>query len=318
MFTMLMRKKAGIGFLLMLWILMGTGCSPSHSQQAAIATFVAQTVEALRLVPSPSATIPVTPTVTPSPSLPTVTPLPPPTSTPASGGAWLGCLQAELIGETPVDKALFTPKGALRSGATFVKHWYIRNTGTCTWDTSYKLRFVDGDLLGGAYVYNLPMVTPPQGVLDLAILLQAPTTPGTYKGRWILESSNGIQFGVGPQKIPFWVEIVVSDVEKYAVVSIRFRVEKDTSRCPANVLNTVYAEITVNGPVTVTYQWFQSDDNESGILNLEFKEAGTKTISRQWQSHPIVNPPNPRWMQLVIHQPNNQAWDKVYLDFTCP
>lgn len=302
-----------------LWVIVAiAGCSPFRPQQAAIATFVAQTVEASRLLPSPSATPLTTPVVTPSLTPPAVTSLPSPTPTTASGGAWLGCLQAELIGEEPVDKALFTPNGALKSGAPFYKHWYIRNAGTCTWDTSYKVRFVDGDLLGGAYVYNLPAVVPPQGVLDLAILFQAPTSPGTYKGRWILESPNGIQFGVGPQKIPFWIEIVVSDVEKYAVVSIRFRVEKDTSRCPANVKNTVYAEITVNGPVTVTYQWFQSDDNESGVISLEFKGAGTKTISREWQSHPIANPSNPRWMQLVIHQPNNQAWDKVYLDFTCP
>lgn len=310
--------RSGI-VLLTLWMMIG--CAPSSAQQATIATFVAQTVEAARLLPSPSATVPALPaTGTPSLSPSTVTPLPSPTPTTsaASGGAWLGCLQAELVGEDPVDKALFTPNGTLKSGALFYKHWYLRNTGSCTWDTSYKLRFVDGDLLGGAYVYNLPMVTPPQGVLDLAILLQAPTSPGTYKGRWVLESPNGIQFGVGPGKIPFWVEIVVSDVENYAVVSIRFRVEKDTSRCPANVKNTVYAEITVNGPVTVTYQWFQSDGNESKVLQLEFQKAGTKTVSREWQNRPLVNPPNPRWMQLVIHQPNNQAWERIYLDFACP
>ncbi len=248
--------------------------------------------------------------------------MPTPTATvPAStGGPWLGCLQAELVGEEPIDQALFTPSGPLKSGAVFTKHWYIRNTGSCTWDASYKVRFVDGDLLGGAYVYNLPAVVPPQGILDLAILLQAPASPGTYKGRWILEAPNGIQFGVGPQRIPFWVEIVVSDAKKpqYAVTSIRFRVERDTSHCPANVINTVYAEIAVNGPVTVRYQWFQSDDNESGVLTLSFDAAGVKTISRRWVNQPNPEATVPRWMQLVIHEPNHQAWDKIYLDFTCP
>ncbi len=308
-------KKWWIGFFLMLVGL--SSCASPANQQSAIATFVAQTVEAGRLLSSPTASS--TPEPQPT-AVVTTTPLPAPTFTPAAGGPWLGCLQAELIGEDPVDKALFTPAGPLQSGAPFLKHWYIRNTGSCTWDTSYKVRFVDGDLLGGAYVYNLPMVTPPQGVLDLALFLQAPASPGTYKGRWILEAPNGIQFGVGPQRIPFWVEIVVSDAKnpQFAVTSIRFWVEKDTSRCPANVLNTVYAEITVNGPVTVVYQWFQSDDNESGRISLEFKNAGSKTISREWLSHPIANPTNPRWMQLVIHEPNHQSWDKIYLDFTCP
>ncbi len=308
-------KKWWIGFLLVLVGL--SSCASPANQQSAIATFVAQTVEAGHLLSSPTASS----TPEPQPTMAVTTaPFLTPTFTPVTGGPWLGCLQAELIGEDPVDKALFTPAGPLQSGAPFLKHWYIRNTGSCTWDTSYKVRFVDGDLLGGAYVYSLPMVTPPQGVLDLALLLQAPTSPGTYKGRWILEAPNGIQFGVGPQRIPFWVEIVVSDAKtpQFAVTSIRFRVEKDTSRCPANVLNTVYAEITVNGPVTVVYQWFQSDDNESGRISLEFKSAGSKTISREWLSHPIASPTNPRWMQLVIHEPNHQSWDKVYLDFTCP
>lgn len=315
----MLRHILKLGWLLAL-LLLG-GCTSAAVQQAAIATFVAQTVAAAQqALPSPSVTPPI-PSVTPAGAtlVPTATSLPSPTATTgAAAGPWLGCLQAELVGETPVDKALFTPNGPLKSGAPFMKHWYLRNSGSCTWDASYKVRFVDGDLLGGAYVYNLPAVVPPNGTLDLAILLQAPTTPDTYKGRWILEAPNGIQFGVGPQRVPFWVEIAVSDKEQYAVTSIRFRVEKDTSRCPANVLNTVYAEITVNGPVVVVYQWFQSDENESGQRSLEFKEAGTKTISREWLNHPVVSPLNPRWMQLVIISPNNQAWDKISLDFTCP
>jgi hypothetical protein len=310
------KRIAWIGGLALLSGL--SGCISSQVQQAAIATFVAQTVEAARLLPS--ATLPPSPSPQPPSTLsPSLTPSSVPATATTAAGPWLGCLQAELIGEDPIDQALFTPSGPLKSGATFTKHWYIRNTGSCTWDTSYRVRFVDGDLLGGAYVYHLPAVVPPQGTLDLAILLQAPTSPGTYKGRWILEAPNGIQFGVGPQRIPFWVEIVVSDANKpaYAVTSIRFRVERDTSRCPANVVNTVYAEITVNGPVMVTYQWFQSDDNESGRLTLTFDVAGVKTISRRWINQPTPSA-NPRWMQLVIHEPNHQAWDKIYLDFTCP
>ncbi len=308
-----------IGLLMLLIGL--SGCIASQVQQAAIATFVAQTVEAARQLPSATApSIPPPSPTSPSTLAPSLTPTPTATVTAHLGGPWLGCLQAELVGEEPIDQALFTPSGPLKSGATFIKHWYIRNTGNCTWDTSYKVRFVDGDLLGGAYVYQLPAVVPPQGTLDLAILLQAPTSPGTYKGRWILEAPNGIQFGVGPQRIPFWVEIVVSNASKpaYAVTSIRFRVERDTSLCPAKVVNTVYAEITVNGPVTVTYQWFQSDDNESGRLTLTFDAAGVKTISRRWVNQPNPQATVPRWMQLVIHEPNHQAWDKIYLDFTCP
>ena len=49
-----------------------------------------------------------------------------------------------MISETIPDGTIYAP------GQKFTKTWEIKNTSNCSWNTSYKIVFWDGNTLGGA------------------------------------------------------------------------------------------------------------------------------------------------------------------------
>jgi hypothetical protein len=80
-------------------------------------------------------------------------------------------------------------------GAKFTKTWKLKNTGVCTWTTSYAAVFVDGNSMGSEPVMNLPGSVPPGQVFDLTISLTAPSTVGKYRGNFKLRNPAGTVFG---------------------------------------------------------------------------------------------------------------------------
>jgi hypothetical protein len=71
----------------------------------------------------------------------------------------------------------------IEAGQSFVKTWRIRNTGTCDWDASYRLVFVDGEQMGGPDSLAVPE-TPSGGSTSISVELVAPPKGGTYRGYW--------------------------------------------------------------------------------------------------------------------------------------
>ena len=82
-------------------------------------------------------------------------------------------------------------------GSTFVKTWRIRNNGTTTWTTNYKLVFVSGTQMAAQSTVNLPYNVAPGQTVDISVQMTAPTTAGSYKSSWMLMNESGTQFGVG-------------------------------------------------------------------------------------------------------------------------
>ena len=80
----------------------------------------------------------------------------------------------------------------------FRKTWRIRNTGTCTWDASYRLTFLSGDRLSGPRSAPLGGTVQPDEEVDLSVTLIAPLSPGTYQGQWQLFAPDGTPFGTAP------------------------------------------------------------------------------------------------------------------------
>ncbi len=153
---------------------------------------------------APSSTpIPNTPIPGVTPPAPSATPAGP-TSTPAPS---TGCDRASFVTDLNVpDGTVFTPN------ATFTKAWRLKNTGTCTWTTAYKLVFVSGDQMGGPAEVALTSTIATNSTVDLAVNLTAPATNGTYRGYWQLKNAAGALFGIGSAgDKPFWVEIIVRD-----------------------------------------------------------------------------------------------------------
>jgi len=293
------------------WLAVACG-SPSQDQSA-LSTAVAQTVQARDSLTE----VVSIPTTTPEISIDTtVTPAITPTSAPtlASAPSDPNCIGATLVGETPPDGVIMKP------GEYFWKTWTFLNSGTCAWNSSYKLVYRSGDLMGGLVSYPLPEDVLPGEQKDISIYLKAPDTEGTFTGYWQFQTPWNANFGAGPYSEPFYVEVMVSSKEKpkYGITSITYEVVRDPAiGCPTNVLYTVYATITANGPHKIEYFWNQSDENESGIKYMDFTEAGSQTISREWMVGK-GDSPNPRWMMIVVTAPQRQEYGYAYILNNCP
>ena len=142
--------------------------------------------------------------------LPTTIPLPPPTTAPLPPTATPTgyCVDGMVfVADLTYPDYNMTSFTLVPPNTPFQKGWRIRNTGSCTWNTGYVLRFVSGNhpeaQMGGAPtpIYG---TVPPGSDYDLYINLVSPSTPGIYQGIWALTNPAGAAFG---QRI--WVAIQV-------------------------------------------------------------------------------------------------------------
>ena len=88
-------------------------------------------------------------------------------------------------------------------GQKFYKVWRIKNIGTCSWDSSYHLVFVQGNPMGGVPQAVKNTVKPGE-TYDMGIDLTAPTTPGKYGSEWQMVDGRNFPFGTR-----LWVKITV-------------------------------------------------------------------------------------------------------------
>ncbi len=93
-------------------------------------------------------------------------------------------------------------------GQLFRKGWRLQNIGTCTWDSSYALVYVNGNSplsqMGGSPVFVQGQVQP-GGTYDFWVDLVAPIVPGTYQAFWSMRNGDGQLFG---QRV--WVGITIA------------------------------------------------------------------------------------------------------------
>lgn len=308
-----MKSKKSVLSILLLLTLLVTACGPSETDPS-IATAVAMTVAAQNTQQARPTNTPV-PTEAAPTSTPEATPTQaaPPTAPPASGSNGDPCLLANLVSETIPDGTIMQP------GETYLKTWRLKNGGTCTWDASYKIVYWSGDLMGGLYEYPFPEVVGPGQEANVSIYLKAPENNGNYTGFWKIQSPWGGAFGVGQYDTPFYVQVNVNDAKNpsYGVTNVTYQIDrKPAVGCATNIFWTVNATITTNGPADVKYRWLQSDGNDSGIRELEFEEASSRTISREWSMHLGVTT-GTKWMQIVIIEPNPQEFSKATFTYDC-
>ena len=176
-------------------------------------TAARQTVEA-RLTENVDDTEEATPTATatedgqaddgePTPSPTATTEAPdPPTNTPRP------CNKMEFVDDVTI------PDGTeIVAGDSFTKTWRLKNTGTCTWTSGYRLIFDHGDRMGAPDSVQLTSGSvDPGGSVDVSVDLTAPDSPGSYKGYFLLRSPENVVFGLGGSQ-GFWVEIEVIAVD---------------------------------------------------------------------------------------------------------
>jgi len=100
----------------------------------------------------------------------------------------------------------------MNPGQEFGKNWRLKNTGTCIWDSSYKLVFVQGDLMQGGEKAIKGTVNS-NGEYNITVGLKAPNHPGNYGGLWQMVNEHGVPFG---ERI--WVRINVPGQPKPTAV----------------------------------------------------------------------------------------------------
>ena len=96
-------------------------------------------------------------------------------------------------------------------GEAFQKGWRIQNTGTCSWDEAYQLKYVRGNnddaRMGGEPVSIVGEVGPGENY-DVYVDLVAPDSMGEYIGYWQIHDRDEVPFGV-----TIWVAVEVTSGE---------------------------------------------------------------------------------------------------------
>jgi hypothetical protein len=88
-------------------------------------------------------------------------------------------------------------------GITLEKQWLVQNSGSCNWDNRYRLRMVDGNVLGASPEQALYPARAEMQV-TLRVVFIAPPDPGDYFSEWQAYNSQGIPFGQ-----TFFIKIIV-------------------------------------------------------------------------------------------------------------
>ncbi len=187
--------------LILLVITLGiiTACSQSSSASdiqipSGDPSNVASAINTITSVPdTPSATATQIPSPTPSPTediLPSATPTIQDSATPT---------QPICTNIAEFEKHLSLSDGSiLKSNNLYAKVWLVKNIGTCTWTTDYKLVFINGDKNLNQTDISLPEEVSPGDTVELKINFATPEEGNTYIANWMLASETGIVFGVGP------------------------------------------------------------------------------------------------------------------------
>lgn len=298
---MFRRHKKSVGIILGVTLLLSACNFPlsggSEEDEAnALATAVAMTIQAMENQPLPTDTPAPQSTAT---GMPTVTAQPtntvsgPPPATPQP------CDKAALAAETIPDDSEFGP------GQSFTKSWTMRNVGTCTWNTDYKLKFASGDAMGGPASVNLTSSVAPDQQIKIEVPLKAPSSAGTYTGYWQLTNSEGENFS----QVFVRIKVITGP---FAVTSLYTNLsDKDPDSCLYDLSYEIYIQTSSAG--TVTYK-VEQDDVAGPSKSLNFDAAGTKTLEAEWNDLPEGD----HKVRVYIDQPNHQWFGPFNFHVECP
>ena len=122
-------------------------------------------------------------------------PLPPPSDPQPDADDVSPPISVPTDGAEYIPSTAFTDETVLTPGASFLKTWRMHNTGTSTWGAGYQLAFISGDQMGAPNGVDLPRSIAPGEEVDIGMNLTAPTTPGSYEGRFRMRDAQGVYFG---------------------------------------------------------------------------------------------------------------------------
>jgi len=213
----------------------------------------------------------------------------PSAGTPA-GTAAADCDQAQFIMD-----ATYPDNSSVTANETITKTWQVKNTGSCTWDTAYRLAFIRGEQIGGNSA--LEVITDPVApgdVVDLSIQLTAPFTNGSHWGIWQIHNAAGspvLKADGTPQELSILIN--VTNGQGGTVASVRtWSYTFEGVKCTNNVQYEVKANIYTDGPVDVDFTWTVTNGTLSVVTgNHVFTGSGNLEVTTQITS-PFTDPKN--------------------------
>lgn len=103
-----------------------------------------------------------------------------------------------FIQHLTIEDRNMTVFATMNPGQAFTKSWRVGNVGTCVWDSSYSVHFVQGNVdaarMGGVPT-KIERAVPRNDTYDLQIQLFAPIVPGTYQAWWEMRNAQGVAMG---------------------------------------------------------------------------------------------------------------------------
>jgi hypothetical protein len=200
-----MLKMTG-KILLLLCLIVLTACSsqaptaiptpdlnPLRTEVAA--TVLAQVPQICALTPTVTQVPSSTATATQAPTL-----APSATSTQVAGTGTPDTNDLAMwVSQTVQDDTVFTP------GQKFTMTWTIKNVGTTTWTTGYRLRFYSGTPLGAPKEIPLGKDVKPGETVEITAQMEAPLVNTEYRSDWVLSNESLRNF-----KEPVFLKIKVA------------------------------------------------------------------------------------------------------------
>lgn len=128
----------------------------------------------------------------------------------------------------------------------FLMSWTFQNTGSCTWDSAYRMAYESGSTLTEST--SFPILEPghtvsPGETVIVNIDMTAPGEPGDYQATWALRDKQG------------------QDLMSFGVLT---KVGKSSSQSPARPGDLAYTYECSSGAVRVSLSWTDVADNEDG------------------------------------------------------
>jgi hypothetical protein len=79
-------------------------------------------------------------------------------------------------------------------GTQFTQSWVLKNVGTTTWNSTYRVRFYGGNRLG-VDDFEIGKTIAPNSTITLTVQMTAPDKVGQYNSLWVLTNNDGVNFG---------------------------------------------------------------------------------------------------------------------------
>ncbi len=210
---------------------------------------------------------------------------------------------------TPCDRVEFVrdvnypDDSSLDPGQSFTKTWELKNTGSCTWNSSYAIVFDSGESMYAAPATQLTSGSiAPQQIVQISITLKSPNKTGSFQANFKLRNASGVVFGLGSDgSKAFWVKIKVAAtsynlVENYC--KAEWRTNNGAINCPGQSSDNGFV-VKVDAPVLET----GATENEAALWTNP--PTGTDTEIRGL--YPATTVTSGLYFKAIIGCLNNAA-----------